>query len=576
MRRLLAFSLAGFLALLAPPAEAAETNRFRLQAGTMLSGTDEYSIAPGPDGSFVIVGTSRRTAGGKTVETSLAEMRAPDRSLARYALGTDSPSGRQWVDAIRDGDSIEMKVGMKESPRTKRIPFSPGLVLLDNLVVAHFQLLLDQIGGKPPAGPITFLVPQALAAVPGKMALEGEDSGTLDGKPLRLKKYSLELASVLELVWAEAGTNRLMKVEVPLQKVEMVREGFVLASRPVAPALPAAPSFAERDLKFPSGPLSFPATLCLPADAKGKLPLVVLVHGSGAHDRDETIGPNKPFRDLARGLAAEGIATLRYDKRTHAFMAQVNPSALTLDEETIDDAVAALEYARTLPEADPGRLFVLGHSQGASYAPVIAEKGKARGAILMAPLERPFDLAIEEQIAFQGRKAGQTDEEVARQTDGLRKTFARVRSGEAPDGEMVFLANARYWRSVMAHDAQAELRRLKAPVLLLQGGKDVQVLKADYDLALKALATKAPELGEAHWFPDLNHLFFPVEGDATGAEYGREANVPREVIRTIAAWVRRQGGARQEASQGSAEPAGSSSWGSSSSKRISSPRATPL
>jgi pimeloyl-ACP methyl ester carboxylesterase len=105
---------------------------------------------------------------------------------------------------------------------------------------------------------------------------------------------------------------------------------------------------------------------------------------------------------------------------------------------------------------------------------------------------------------------------------------------------MVFLVNAHYWRSVMAHDPQAELKRLKAPVLLLQGGKDVQVLKADYDLALKALAGKAPEMGEAHWFPELNHLFFPVEGDASGAEYGREANVPAEVVRTIATWVKKR------------------------------------
>jgi len=244
------------------------------------------------------------------------------------------------------------------------------------------------------------------------------------------------------------------------------------------------------------------------------------------------------------GAAAEGIATLRYEKRTHAFLAQINPSTLTLDDETIDDAVAALAFARTLPEADPGKVFILGHSQGATFSPVIAERGKARGAILMAAMERPVDQTIQEQIAFQGKRAGKPDEEIAKQVDGLKKTFARVRSGEAPDQEMVFLANALYWRSFLSHDTLAELRRLQAPVLLLQGGKDVQVLKVDYDLARQALAGKAPEMAEAHWFPDLNHLFFPVEGDPTGAEYGREANIPAEVIRTIGAWVRKQGGAR--------------------------------
>lgn len=539
------FVLVGAVALLGSTLGAAETNRFRLQVGASMSGTDEYTIARTADG-FVVAGNSRRTAGGQTIEMKLGQNLAPDRSLRRYALQTTTPSGQQTVDALRDGGTVEMKVVATGSPRSRKVPFTPGAVLLDNLVTVHFQLLLDQIGGKPPTEPMTFLVPQALVAVPGKVALEGEEAGTLDGKPVRVKKYSIELPGVLELVWAEAEANLLMRVEVPLQKVEMVREGFALAPKASAPpAGPAAPlSFTERDLKFPSGSLSFPATLCLPAGAKGKVPVVVLVHGSGAHDRDETIGPNKPFRDLARGLAAEGIATLRYEKRTHAFLAQINPSTLTLDDETIDDAVAALAFARTLPEADPGKVFILGHSQGATFSPVIAERGKARGAILMAAMERPVDQTIQEQIAFQGKRAGKPDEEIAKQVDGLKKTFARVRSGEAPDQEMVFLANALYWRSFLSHDTLAELRRLQAPVLLLQGGKDVQVLKVDYDLARQALAGKAPEMAEAHWFPDLNHLFFPVEGDPTGAEYGREANIPAEVIRTIGAWVRKQGGAR--------------------------------
>ena len=539
------FVLVGAVALLGSTLGAAEMNRFRLQVGASMSGTDEYTIARTADG-FVVAGNSRRTAGGQTIEMKLGQNLAPDRSLRRYALQTTTPSGQQTVDALRDGGTVEMKVVATGSPRSRKVPFTPGAVLLDNLVTAHFQLLLDQIGGKPPTEPMTFLVPQALVAVPGKVALEGEEAGTLDGKPVRVKKYSIELPGVLELVWAEAEANLLMRVEVPLQKVEMVREGFALAPKASAPpAGPAAPlSFTERDLKFPSGSLSFPATLCLPAGAKGKVPVVVLVHGSGAHDRDETIGPNKPFRDLARGLAAEGIATLRYEKRTHAFLAQINPSTLTLDDETIDDAVAALAFARTLPEADPGKVFILGHSQGATFSPVIAERGKARGAILMAAMERPVDQTIQEQIAFQGKRAGKPDEEIAKQVDGLKKTFARVRSGEAPDQEMVFLANALYWRSFLSHDTLAELRRLQAPVLLLQGGKDVQVLKVDYDLARQALAGKAPEMAEAHWFPDLNHLFFPVEGDPTGAEYGREANIPAEVIRTIGAWVRKQGGAR--------------------------------
>jgi hypothetical protein len=188
-------------------------------------------------------------------------------------------------------------------------------------------------------------------------------------------------------------------------------------------------------------------------------------------------------------------------------------------------------------------VFVLGHSQGATFAPTIAERGQVRGAILMAPAERPFDEVIPGQVAFQLKLAGQSDTDIAAQIDQMKKDFARVRSGEAKDDEVVFLARVHYWRDFLARDPLAALASVKVPVLLLQGGKDVQVLKADYDLAVKALASKPADLREAHFFPNLNHLFMPVEGQPTGAEYGIASHVAPEVIETIAKWVAKRGGA---------------------------------
>jgi hypothetical protein len=532
-------ALAATMACCAVAVQAQESNRFRLRVGSAMTGTEEYQITRTEKGTTV-TGTSHISRAGISMDATHEETLATDGTLVRYRLVA---GGTQVIEAWRDADTIRAKVSAGGQEQAKTLPFAANALVLDNMVTAHFQVVLDSLASKSDAVvPFTFVVPQVLAAIPGKVSRGGEEAGTLDGKPVRVRKYALEFASVIEEFWADVATNRLMRVYVPMQDVELVREGFALAPRPESKSN-APPAFVERTLDIPSGSLKLPATLCLPAAASGKLPIVVLVHGSGPNDRDETIGPNKPFRDLAHGLAASGIGTLRYDKRTFAFKGKLDPKTLTVEDETIADAVAALQVARALPEADPARVFVLGHSQGATFAPTIAERGQVRGAILMAPAERPFDEVIPGQVAFQLKLAGQSDTDIAAQIDQMKKDFARVRSGEAKDDEVVFLARVHYWRDFLARDPLAALASVKVPVLLLQGGKDVQVLKADYDLAVKALASKPADLREAHFFPNLNHLFMPVEGQPTGAEYGIASHVAPEVIETIAKWVAKRGGA---------------------------------
>ncbi len=147
---------------------------------------------------------------------------------------------------------------------------------------------------------------------------------------------------------------------------------FRPASEYKAPPYVNRDSFTEREVQVGSGEWVLPATLTLPKGER-PFPAVVLVHGSGPQDRDETIGPNKPFRDLAWGLGSKGVAVLRYVKRTKAYAGKLAKAMdLTVKEEVLDDALAAVDLLRKVQGVDPNKIFVLGHSLGAMAAPRLA------------------------------------------------------------------------------------------------------------------------------------------------------------------------------------------------------------
>ena len=182
------------------------------------------------------------------------------------------------------------------------------------------------------------------------------------------------------------GDATLVRVPLHYEKAELMATfaidgagkitGFVVQpaqSAAPAPTVAADAPHIERDLPVGDGERALPGTLAMPK-GDGPFPAVVLVHGSGAHDRDETIGPNKPFLDIARGLAAQGIAVLRYEKRSKARPQDFTSGPFGVDEETTFDGVLAVDALSKTAGIDPKRVFVLGHSQGGMMAPRIAAK----------------------------------------------------------------------------------------------------------------------------------------------------------------------------------------------------------
>lgn len=316
---------------------------------------------------------------------------------------------------------------------------------------------------------------------------------------------------------------------------------------PVQNAAPWSPpdwiktdAFEERPVTVGNAPWQLPGVLTLPKGA-GPFPAVVLVHGSGPNDEDETIGGSKVFKDLAWGLATRGIAVLRYQKRSLKYgrgMA-ADPRA-TVREEVVQDAQSAVDLLASRPEIDKAHIFVLGHSLGGMLGPRIAQgSGHVAGLIVMAGNARPLEDLIVEQVRYLANLDGQVSEAEQKGIEAVDRAAAQIRSPDLKPDDTVMVLGAKmtgaYWLDLRGYRPAEAAAAQKLPVFVLRGERDYQVGMADFELWKKALAGRAD--ARLKMYPGLNHLFVAGTGPGSPAEYARPGHVAQEVVQDIADWI---------------------------------------
>jgi uncharacterized protein len=319
--------------------------------------------------------------------------------------------------------------------------------------------------------------------------------------------------------------------------------GFFVAPTPapwVAAPYVKPDAFRSEDFTVGSGPLALPGTLTIPSGS-GPFPAVILVHGSGPNDRDESVGGAKVFRDLAEGLSSRGIIVLRYEKRTRAHPAPFMTAPFTVDDETTDDAVAAAAQLRERRDVDPGRVVVLGHSLGGMMAPRIAQRSAGIGGIvILAGTARPLEDVILAQTEYLGTLPENSNDAVRSQLQAMRAAIPRIRAltpADSDSREPLIGAPARYWLDLRSYHPAEVARELKIPILVMQGERDYQVTMADFDIWKRALGGK-PNV-TLKLYPGLNHLQVTGTGPSRPSEYQASAHVAALVVEDIAAWVSR-------------------------------------
>lgn len=371
--------------------------------------------------------------------------------------------------------------------------------------------------------------------------------GTFD-RILGVKLTELKGDHIATVTCAFAHTN--LNVNVVIDTTGRIG-GLFFAPAPAqtsawkAPAYANASAFQARSVVVGAGtqwPL--PGTLTVPR-GKGPFPAIVLVQGSGPEDEDETIGPNKPFKDLAEGLASRGIVVLRYEKRTRAFPGHIAANGLiTVHDTTMNDAERAVSLLTTLPKVDKKQIYLLGHSLGGMLAPrIAAEDPKISGIVLMAANVTPLGKGAVEQLQYIAALPGNRNHDAMQKLIAAsEKAESQIESPTLKPTDRINLMGAEipgsFFLDLRSYHPTATAARLKIPILVLQGGHDYQVTATDYAMWKKALASDHE--ATFHFYPHLTHLFIDVHksGPPSPADYAITGHVAPEVITDIADWVR--------------------------------------
>ena len=302
---------------------------------------------------------------------------------------------------------------------------------------------------------------------------------------------------------------------------------------------------AEKIVIGQGGPYPLNGILTIPEGTEGPAPAAVLVHGSGSTNMDEKILANTPFRDIAEGLAARGIAAVRYDKRSFIYGRKlVKDTGFTVFDETIEDAITAAALLKADPRICPERVFIIGHSMGGMLAPRIdAAGGGFAGLIIMAGTPRTLEDVLFEQYELIAATSKGLNGSIAKKiVKSLRTKLSGLYEMDDETAKSIKVmggARAYYFKEMGVNDTPSFLAKTGKPMLIMQGGKDGQVsVERDFDVYKELLTGRDNVVFKL--YPELNHLFMPaVYGELKDLkkEYRIPSHVDEGVIGDLASWI---------------------------------------
>jgi uncharacterized protein len=507
---LMAAPFAWAIAAAQPPSAILPNGTYRYEISVDGAVIGESTIVVSRERGLIVVGESVSAAGVALV----TERKIDDATFAVESYTADA--GPKHVVVSVTGNAATIRQGSANATITAA-PGAP-LVISDNMVagIALVPATLHATGAKSltlasVAGGFVAVPVNVTASADGRLTLSlGGQTATLSYDPRTFVLSRLEVASSKTLLALKSYDARIAALPSPV------------AATPVP--LPSA-HYQPQDVSILADDgVKLAGTLTIPAAAATPMPGFVFVHGSGCIDRDETIGPNKIFAQLANRLSNDGYAVLRYDKRSCAKSGGNFPTRNRL----IADARDAIAYLRAQPGIDSQRIFVLGHSEGGELAPSIAiADGHLRGIVLLAPPALPL-----EQILLQQLLRNVPGSDRAADEEKYRAELDAIAAGKKSG------ADAAWMRSSFGIDPAAIITKVPSPILIVQGEKDIQVLAADTPRLVNA-ARAANRQITVVMLPDDDHLFIKLapNDSSTGAEYFVPSYLDPGLFGAIETWL---------------------------------------
>lgn len=290
------------------------------------------------------------------------------------------------------------------------------------------------------------------------------------------------------------------------------------------------------DLDIKSGKITLKGTILLPEKQTIKQ-LVIFVHGSGPHDRDESIYENKPFKDIAETLFRNGIASYRFDKSSFSNPEIFNEQS-TIDDEITNDIINIINHFTSDINFKDYKIVLLGHSLGANVLPRIANRSNmVSKIILLAGNSRSLDKLIVEQYDYLYTMSKSKDLQESAQKVKTQVAFLNSNRFNIETSKELLPLNipAYYWKSILDYNPLRTIKKLTMPILVLQGERDYQVTMKDFELW--KIALKKNKKASFISYPKLNHLFISGDYLSNPKEYETKGNVDIRVIKDISDFI---------------------------------------